>query len=486
MASGRDQLQSYQFLTQRVISAFVMRETDPAQSPLRRGIGAVFGGLMVAVLVGAGFGVYGILTKVGSNNWQSDGSVVIEKETGASFVYLGGKLHPTLNYASALLASGKAAAPSRVSRNALGTVPRGLTIGIAGAPNSLPAANRIVSLPWTLCSSAGSDGSGGTATTVSLVAGSAPTGARGLTQEQGLLVRDSTTGTNYLIWQRHRHQLREPRTVIPALFGAVVAPATAGTAWINAIPPGAAIGPITIDGRGTASRAVPNRKIGDQLFATTGSGPQYYLVFDDGIAPITELQKAIVDAQFPATPVQVSITDINNTRSSNRLATQPDESAAPKSPPKLDAQPATPADLLCAVTTDPRGAPDIFSGGDVAGIGTGIPTSGRSPDGTSLADRIVIPAGRVAVIRVLVSPSALTGPYAIVTDLGVLFPVPSVQVLAVLGYPPDRAVDVPASLSSRIPTGPVLDPAAALTPVSPNSGAGGVQSPSPTPSPSRS
>ena len=70
MATRRDQLQSYQFLTQRVISAFVMRETDPPQSPLRRGIGAVFAGVMVAVIVGAVFGVYGLLTKVGSNNWK--------------------------------------------------------------------------------------------------------------------------------------------------------------------------------------------------------------------------------------------------------------------------------------------------------------------------------------------------------------------------------------------------------------------------------
>ena len=86
MASRRDQLQAYQFMTQRVLSAFVMRETDPAQSPLRRGVGAVFAGLMIAVMVGAGFGVVGIVTKTGSNNWRTDGAVVIEKETGASFL----------------------------------------------------------------------------------------------------------------------------------------------------------------------------------------------------------------------------------------------------------------------------------------------------------------------------------------------------------------------------------------------------------------
>ncbi|WP_460494921.1 type VII secretion protein EccB [Dactylosporangium cerinum] len=126
-------------MTQRVLSAFVMRETDPAQSPLRRGIGAVFAGIMVAVLVGAGFGVYGILTKVGGTAWKADGSIVIERETGATFVFMDGRLHPTLNFTSALLASGRGASQLfRVSQKSLGSVPRGITIGITGAPDSLP------------------------------------------------------------------------------------------------------------------------------------------------------------------------------------------------------------------------------------------------------------------------------------------------------------------------------------------------------------
>src|SRR4051794_38887224 len=141
MASRRDQLHSYQFMNQRVISAFVMRETDPAQSPLRRGIGALFGGLMVAVLIGATFGIIGIVTRVGADQWQSEGSVVVERESGASFVYLQGKLNPTLNFASAKLAAGR---PNpqvfRIAAKSLAQAPRGVTIGIPGAPASLPEA----------------------------------------------------------------------------------------------------------------------------------------------------------------------------------------------------------------------------------------------------------------------------------------------------------------------------------------------------------
>src|SRR3954451_5937863 len=143
MASRRDQLHSYQFLTQRVISAFVMRETDPAQSPLRRGIGAAFAGVMIAVIVGAVYGVIGILTGTGTDAWREEGSVVVEKETGAAYVFSQGKLHPTLNYTSALLAAGRPTPPVfRVAAGSLGDVARGVTVGIPGAPASLPKADR--------------------------------------------------------------------------------------------------------------------------------------------------------------------------------------------------------------------------------------------------------------------------------------------------------------------------------------------------------
>jgi type VII secretion protein EccB len=177
MATRRDQLQSYQFLTQRVISAFVMRETDPAQSPLRRGIGAVFAGIMITVLVAAGFGVYGILTKVGTTRWKADGSVVVEKESGASFVYFGGVLHPTLNYASAMLAAGRTSpAVFRVSGESLAGVPRGVMVGIPGAPNALPAPRHRLALPWTICAAPDPGSSDRGANVVTLAVGTAPSG----------------------------------------------------------------------------------------------------------------------------------------------------------------------------------------------------------------------------------------------------------------------------------------------------------------------
>ncbi|WP_238005627.1 type VII secretion protein EccB [Dactylosporangium sp. AC04546] len=462
MASRKDQLHAYQFLVQRVISAFVMRETDPAQSPLRRGVGAVFAGLMVAIVVGAAYGVYGLITKVGGNGWRADGAVVIEKETGASFVYVAGRLHPTLNYASALLLSGRPGAPVfRVSHSALAGVPRAVTVGIPGAPNSLPPAASAVGLPWSMCTAEAVSASGAATTVTSLVVGHEPTGGTTVDAEHAVLARDAVAGQRFLVWRGHRYALAE--AVVPALFGATARSVPVGTAWLNALPVGADIGPIVVLRRGELASAVPDRRIGDLLAAPTAAGPQYYLVFDDGLAPLTSLQQALLAAQAAVRPIEITVAIASAAPRSSALPTAEGVTAPPQRTPVL-VEP-EPDGLVCASTVNARAEPVVRLGGAHAALNAGIPTAGRSGTGASLADRVAVPAGAVAVIRVLPSPDAEVGTYSIVTDLGVRYPVPSGEVLGFLGYSAARAVDVPVALAQRLPTGPTLDPAQALLPV---------------------
>jgi type VII secretion protein EccB len=460
MATRRDQLQSYQFLTQRVISAFVMRETDPAQSPLRRGIGAVFAGIMIMVLVAAGFGVYGILTKVGTSSWRTDGSVVVEKETGASFVYFGGVLHPTLNYASAMLAAGRPRpAVFRISGESLAGVPRGVMVGIPGAPNSLPGPRHRLELPWTICAAPDPASSDPGASVVTLAVGVAPSGGRRL-NDSGLMVGEATSGATYLIWHGRRYRVQDPRTVVPALFGAVVAVAPVGASWLSTLPSGQDIAPISVNDRGRPSVAVPGRKVGDVLVVSTGSGPQHYLVLDDGLAPITVLQQAILAAASLARPQQVQLSEVTGARTSERVLRPGGETEPPAGVPPLE-QPGA-RDPVCAETGDAGEPPALWVGPSVTGLNAAITTAvGRGPN---LADRVFVPPGRVAVVRVLGAPEAPSGAFSVITDLGIRYPVPSADVLQMLGYGPDQAVDVPASLVARVPSGPTLDPAAALRP----------------------
>lgn len=465
MATRRDQLQSYQFMTQRVISAFVMRETDPQQSPLRRGIGALFGGLMVAVLVAAGVGIYGLLTKVGGESWRKPGSVVVEKENGATYVYLDGRLHPTLNYTSALLAVGRPGAPvARVSSATLAGVPRGVPMGIPNAPDSLPAVKEQTGLPWSVCSASNPDGSGQAATGVTLALSVTPSAATGI-GDGGLLVKDAALGMEYLVWHGRRHLVQEPRVLVPALFGAVT-PAPVGTSWLNALPAGMDLAALPITNREKRSDAVPGRRNGDLLVAQTGSGPQHYLVLADGVAPITPVQQVILSGRFGHQPIEVPVSEVTSLPTSDQLPQAASNGQPPATPPHLVT--VDRGQQICAVTRESGSPPELTVGGAVPGAERATPTGSVSPDGIPLADQILAPAGRITVLKALGSP----GSYSIVTDLGIRYPVPSAAALALLGYPAEGALDVPPSLILLIPTGPSLDPRAATMPAVAGTAAG--------------
>jgi hypothetical protein len=83
MPSRQDQLQSYRFTVQRVVSALVMRETDPEQPPFRRAAGAVLAGVLVAVIGLGGFVAYGAIAGDGGTEWRDTSALIVERESGA-------------------------------------------------------------------------------------------------------------------------------------------------------------------------------------------------------------------------------------------------------------------------------------------------------------------------------------------------------------------------------------------------------------------
>lgn len=447
MSSRRDQLHAYQFMMQRVTSALIVHETDPEQTPLRRGVGAVFAGVMIAVLVAAGFGVYGVFTGVGGTSWKADGAIVIERETGATFVYRGGVLQPVLNYASARLISGaQDPGPHRVAGKDLVDVPRRPTVGIPGAPTSLPPADRAAGTPWTLCSVPVQDSSGESSTTTTLLVGRDVAGGEGL-GSRGILVE--ADGTEYLIWRDHRYRITGD-TVIRSVFGAQTSTVDAGAAWLNGLPAGEDIGPLPVPDRGDQS-VLPGSKVGDIVYHPLGGGRQYYLVLADELRPVTEFEVRILRGQYAVEPSEVPASAVN----AAPVATPPSptDTAPPTETPDLVSKGA----VLCAHTTEATAVPKVTVGGNTTALTDGIQTTGETSTGTTLADRVLVPPGSVAVVRV-----AETGSLTLVTDVGLRFPVPSAEVLTRLGYTVGNAVTMPAALVTRIPEGPTLDPTAAM------------------------
>jgi type VII secretion protein EccB len=471
MPSRQDQLHSYQFMVQRVVAALVMRETDPAQSPFRRAAGATLASVLVAAIALAGIGVYGLIVGGGSTNWRNADAVIVEKETGALFVYRDEKLHPVLNYASALLIVGKSA-PKRVliSSKSIAGVPRGTPLGINDAPDSLPSAKSLVGAPWTLCSTRPAEGEDAPRSVLLVGAGaggSAVTSGQS-TGDKAVLARHPDDSL-HLIWHNRRHRIQNQSLVLPALGWSSQQPVRVAPALLNAIPAGGDLAPIDIPGRGEDSPAVEGTTVGEVFVVNTlGGGEQYAVGLRDGLAEITEVQAALLIAD-PRTldqvgqkqPTKLSSAEyLNKPRAGSLVPKENDEALPATAPAVLTPQGGT----VCAVVRGDSGVSDVRVGATVPNSSDAARTGQRTEAGTILADLVMVQPGRGAVVEAVSAPGASGGALSVVTDLGVRYAVPRSDVLGMLGYGDVHPVRMPANLVSLLPSGRALDPDAARAP----------------------
>ncbi|WP_409464314.1 type VII secretion protein EccB [Amycolatopsis sp. GA6-003] len=474
MASKRDQLQAYQFLVQRAISALVTRETDPEQPPFRRSGAAAFAGVALAIVSLACAGVYGMIVPGGNDSWRGQAAVLVEKETGTRYVYQSGRLYPVANYASALLALGQHAETQQVSGNSLAGVPRGPRIGIPDAPDALPGPDRLRTGSWSLCSAPASDSAGSAIQESVLLAGAEPGGGTGLADE-ALPVQLVSTGDRYLLWHGYRHKIADYGTVGTGLALTAASWARAGQAWLDVVPEGAPIGPLPTAQAGRPSSAVPGRSdvVTGSLLAvhTAGGGQQYYVAEPDALRPITELQYEIelADAQLartaysgaPPRALPLAPAEAAAARQLDPVPATAD--AAPVARPRLarlSDQDAT----LCAVYAPGASAPRLIVGPELPPENQLLSTAGRSAAGTPLADRVYVPSGSAVLVEAMPSAQAASGTLTLVTDLGRRYPLARPDVAKTLGYPSAAPVRLPGGLVARLPEGPGLDPASAMRP----------------------
>lgn len=412
-----------------MVSAVATHEPDPARPPGRRAWLSLLAGVLAAAIGLAGFAVWGLLQPGGSTKWKSGAAVIVEKESGAKFVYLDGVLHPVANYASALLIVGAAKTIS-VARRSLAGAPRGPLLGISGAPDALPQRRDLLGGPWAVCGEVGPGRS-------TVLVGSVPAGGR--LGPDGALV-STPDGAVHLVWQGRRARVRDPQVVLGMLVWGT--PAAVPAAVVNAFAVVADIARVPIARRGQAFASVPGARVG-QVFLVDGR--QHAVALADGLASVTPFQAALVLGD-PATVEQVGQT-----------------APAPLSPGQYASLPRTtfpgtwdglPAEVPRPVTPGP-GSALCASGGDaVAGP---APPRGSALAGVSkgLADEVRVPPGR-GVLAV-----AGTGVIYLVTDLGVRHQLASADVLTALGYAGAKPVPVPAEILALLPTGPGLYPQAA-------------------------
>ncbi|WP_432050156.1 type VII secretion protein EccB [Verrucosispora sp. NA02020] len=458
MPSRQDQLHSYQFTLQRVVAALVMRETDPVQSPMRRLAGAALASVLVAVVGLGAFALYGLVTGGGAT-WRDTAAVIVEKESGARFVYREQRLHPVRNYASALLIVG-AEQPRTVvvSRRSLDGVPRGVPLGIGDAPDSLPDTRRLTTAPWTVCSSVATSAGSERPRSVLLI-GAGADGGRPL-GAYALLLR-APDGALHLLWQQRRHLVRDTDRVLAALAVTRARAVPVAAALLNAVPAGTDLKPLEIPGLGDRSVGVAGARVGDALVVRNpGGGRQYAVVLRDGLAGITELQAALLLARTgQREPDQVSLGLFAALPQLDDLAPN-GAGAPPELPPPLATEDAS---TLCARVGDDTGPVDVR-------LGVALPEPAAAPHRPTgqVAEQVVVEPGRGAVVESVAAPGATGGAVSLVTDLGRRYVLADAAVPAMLGYGDVRPVRLPAGVVDLVPAGASLDPETARQAATPD------------------
>jgi type VII secretion protein EccB len=451
MRTRRDQVQAYRFVTRRIVSALVSGEPETNDLPMRRLGLALVGSVMVAGLVLGGFGAYGLLTD--NKAPLADDTLVIEKDTGAKYVYLQGQLYPVINYASARLILGSDNPTiRRMSSGSLKDTPRGRTVGIMNAPDALPAPKNLSGNVWRVCSNL-TDLEGDVPVS-SLVVGRSLGGAQAPGNDAVLTHFKSpgSADSYYLVWNNTRLAVPEVTAVNLQEDTSV----RVSEQLINAIPAGPDLKLTPVAGSGSRFSGNVN---GDQ--AVIGDvyrvGGQAYVLTQTGLAAVGNLTAQLL---------------VNNGR--QELTTTAPEAQRLKTDARAEPD-GFPADMpKLSQTVAPRSNSaicnfyDVATGKNVvevypsrpkdlaAGLNKG--SGSITPGATASVDRVLVAGGSGALIQYAQDGRVMPGTVYLLTDEGRRYPLGTEggSALDALGFKGATISPVPQALGELIPKGPTL------------------------------
>ncbi|GAA2267430.1 type VII secretion protein EccB [Streptomyces atrovirens] len=476
MHSKRDQVQAHLFIMGRLASAMLRSEPDAPESPLGRTNRGAAIGVIIALLVCAGAFVFGLLRPGGNDSWRSGENLIVDKDTGARYLYLDGRLRPVRNHASARLVTGGEIGVTTVGTSSLAGTPHGAPIGIPDGPEALPGTGDLDRTPWLVCSGVLPRTTGVVTTTTTLALGTdAPQdvpGGRRLGEDEGLLVTGPDDAT-YLLWQGSRLRLDERAKAAESLGYGDVTPRPVSAAFLDAFPLGPDLAPADVPGRGGKGPELGGRstRIG-QLFKVDvpGSAARYHLLTREGLVPLTDTGATLLLGD-PRTREKAygggaaTVVTLGADTLAGHLAPDtrsPGTERLPAKPPKA-----------VAVATGSVSCAEVDSADSGVRVGTSVlpgsalPPAVQAPapevePGCLKVDSIAVRAGKGALVRALsASGSALGDTTYLVTDEGVKYRLLSQEAVKALGYEGVEARTMPSPMLAMLPSGPDLTPEAA-------------------------
>ncbi|MGW2836176.1 type VII secretion protein EccB [Streptomyces sp. NPDC001493] len=486
MQSKRDQVQAHAFVMGRLTSGMLLADPDAPESPLGRTTRGAGIGVLVTVLIAAGALVFGLVSPGGNDSWRSGKNLIVNRDTGARYLYLDGRLHPVPNYSSALLIGGADLETTDVGAASLRDTPVGAAVGIPGAPDGVPSSGDLESDAWAVCSvtTDGTAGAGkGTTRTVTAVTAGAPLDSTALGAGEAVLV-SGPDQEKYLIWQGSRLRLDTRSGALLSLGYSSVTPRPVSAAFLDSFVPGPALAPPSVKGLGSKGPSFDGTatRIGQVFRVTvpggtaTGSGEQtgtqYFLLGDSGLSPLTSTAVALLlgdpavrskayDGDSPtALPIGADV--LKDHQAPGTTGRDPSVAGLPDTPPRAARVPDGRA--VCARVLP--GDDGVRISSVLVPTGALGPVAQRSGDAVVDAclpvDAVVVRPGHGVLARALGAGGGTVGATTyFVADDGVKYRVGSKEALTALGWTESDARGLPSPLLAMLPTGPDLSPQAA-------------------------
>jgi type VII secretion protein EccB len=283
--SNRDQNSGHLFYNRRLRAATTRFSVRMKHDDRKQTAALVLS--MVLVAIAAGWMM--LLNVMKPTGIVGDSAIIGDRDSGALYARIDGRLYPALNLTSARLATGTAGQPTWVKPAEIAKYPTGPLVGIPGAPAAMPVHRGAISA-WAVCDTAGRPRSGDRPVVTSLAGHLDGSGrAEPMPNDAGLLV--TFEGNTYVIWGGKRSQvdpLNRAVTLSLGLDPGVTAPIEISRALYDGLPATEPLRVPEVPQAGMPSTWVSGSQVGTVLQAqTAGGGKQFYVLLPDGVQKIT-------------------------------------------------------------------------------------------------------------------------------------------------------------------------------------------------------
>jgi type VII secretion protein EccB len=305
--SNRDQNSGHLFYNRRLKAAITRFSVRMKHDDRKQQAAVVLS--IVFVLIGVGW--MALLHIMKPAGLVGESAIIGNRDTGAIYAKINGRLYPALNLTSARLAVGNAASPAWVKASEISKYPTGPMIGIPGVPDDLPVAAGVSA--WAVCDTAAAKGTGG-APVVTSIAGQLTGGGRSAPMDPSRAILTTHGDGTYVIWGGQRTRIDPADRSVTFNLGldpGVTSPIAISNALFDAMPATEPLVVPAIPEAGTPSRWLPNTPVGSVLETRDANGTVsgFYVLLPGGVQKISSFVADLLrtaNDQGSATPQLVS------------------------------------------------------------------------------------------------------------------------------------------------------------------------------------